>query len=112
MNEIFNLLASKVLDSVTHVKDWKSASLKIKRLEKNVGFESYYSDFADKLVEIDTTGDFQTSKAVHKLYEMTQSHPLQHSDWNRAIFTLYPDHKFSIEYIWDQDLHDRVCNNQ
>lgn len=28
--------------------------------------------------------------------------------WNRAIFRLEPDGKFSIEFIWDQQLHDQV----
>lgn len=28
--------------------------------------------------------------------------------WNRAIFSLTPDGKFNMEFIWDQDLHDEI----
>lgn len=28
--------------------------------------------------------------------------------WNRAIFTLEPDGKFDMEFIWDQELHDEI----
>lgn len=106
--EIFELLGSKVLDSIGDVGRWKSASLKIKKLDKNVGFESYYTNSIGDKVDIDTSVNYQTAKAVIKLYEITQNYPLEHKKWNRAIFTLYPDNKFDMEYMWDQELQDRV----
>lgn len=106
--EIFQLLAAKVLESVDRVPTWQSAALKIKRLEKNVGFESYYLSETGEQVDVDTSVNYQTAKAVHNLYDITQNHPLPHKNWNRAIFTLFPDNKFDIEYMWDQELQDRV----
>lgn len=106
--EIFELLANKALDSIKGIKDWKSVSLKIKRLEKNVGFESYYTDLKNNIIDVDTNVNYQTAKAIHKLYDITQNHPIEHKNWNRAIFTLYPDNSFEIDYIWDQDLQNQV----
>jgi len=108
ITEIFSLLGNKVLDSIESVNEWKSASLKIKRLEKNVGFECYYIDTKGNNIDIDTSVNYQTAKAIQKLYEITQNQSLEHINWNRAIFTLYPDSKFDIKYIWDQELQDRV----
>ncbi len=28
--------------------------------------------------------------------------------WNRAVFTLEPQGKFEMEFIWDQELHDEI----
>lgn len=28
--------------------------------------------------------------------------------WNRAVFTLSPNGKFDMEFIWDQELHDEI----
>ena len=108
--EVFQILGEKALESIREVSSWKSVSLKIKRLEKNVGFESYYIDHKDNKLGVDTSINYQTAKAIHELYEFTQSHPLEHKNWNRAVFTLYPDNKFDMEYIWDQELQDRVDN--
>ncbi len=106
--EIFEILGNKVLESIVGVSKWKSASLKIKRLEKNVGFESYYTNSVGDRIDIDTSVNYQTAKAIHRLYEITQNHPLEHKNWNRAVFTLYSDKEFDMEYIWDQELQDRV----
>ena len=106
--KIFELLANKVLDSVEGIINWKSAALKIKRLEGNVGFESYYVSSNEGQIDIDTKVNYQTAKAIHKLYEFTQNNPLKHKKWNRAVFTLYPDNQFNMEYIWDQELQDEV----
>lgn len=106
--EIFQLLGSRALESVKDIGAWKSVSLKIKRLERNVGFECFYLDADGKTVAVDTSVDYKTAKSIHALYEITQSHPLQHQNWNRAIFTLFPGNQFDMEYIWDQELQDRV----
>jgi hypothetical protein len=28
--------------------------------------------------------------------------------WNKSVFSLTPDGKFDMEFIWDQELHDEV----
>jgi hypothetical protein len=32
----------------------------------------------------------------------------ENNKWNRAVFTLEPQGKFGMEFIWDQELHDQI----
>ena len=107
MEEIFQILATAIVDLILE-EDFMSVTLKIKRLEKNVGFQGFYftSDNERKSLEV-WDFEFETD-LIHKLYEITQNNPLEHKNWNRAIFTLYPDNQFNMEYIWDQELQDEV----
>jgi hypothetical protein len=41
-------------------------------------------------------------------YIFTQTQFPIHKNWNKAIFTLYPDNKVEMEYIWDQELQDEI----
>lgn len=106
--EIFQILGESTLVSVSNIDLWKCAMLKIKRLEGNVGFESSYVNEQNSTIDIDTSVNYKTAKAVFELYDITQNHKLNHVDWNRAIFTVYPNREFNIEYIWDQELHDEI----
>ena len=78
------------------------------RVDKVVEFTGYFLNDKGEKNWIDVFNLKVENNVVHKLYQETQSHPLQHKDWNRAVFTLYPDDKFNMEYIWDQELQDRV----
>ncbi len=108
--EIFNKFAVVVLDSIAEINDWNKAILYIKLLKGSTGFESSYINLKNEEIRIDSCADYFTHKAVKGLYEITQNEFPKHKDWNRAIFALYPDNKFEIEYIWDQELQDQVDN--
>lgn len=106
--EIFQILGEATLKSVESIEGWSSAILYIERQEKSVGFKSSYKDENGKEIRVDTEADYFASKAVKQLYNFTSDHPLEHKDWNKAIFTVTPDSKFNIQYIWDQELQDEV----
>ena len=106
--DIFVQLANVVIESVQGIESWQKACLYVKRLKGNTGFESTYINKAGDEIKIDTTADYYTHRTVGRLYELTQHSIPNHKDWNRAIFTLFPNGKFEIEYIWDQALQDEV----
>jgi hypothetical protein len=106
--EIFEALALSTYKSVENINDWERAILYIQRIPGSVGFRSSYLNDQSELIPIDTEAGYLEGKLVHELYEITTTQFPIHANWNRAVFTLSPDHKFEIEYIWDQELHDEL----
>ncbi|KAA2242751.1 hypothetical protein F0L74_09495 [Chitinophaga agrisoli] len=43
---------------------------------------------------------------IRELHEITTEGGS--NKWNRAVFTLLPDGKFDMEFIWDQELQDEI----
>lgn len=108
VKEIFGKIGETVKQSVENIDGWKKAILYIKKLSGNTGFDSSYIDSSGEEIKIDTTANYYTHKAIGELYKITQTQFPKHKNWNRAIFTLFPNNKFEIEYIWDQELQDQV----
>jgi len=108
MEEIFELFGQGLADAIPSSQKYMKAILNIMRIDKVAEFNGYLIDKQDKKINLEIKLAYTHAKAVHKLHEITQSHPLEHRNWNRAIFTLYPDGKFEIEYIWDQELQDEI----
>ncbi|HEY8400099.1 MAG TPA: hypothetical protein VIK89_02495 [Cytophagaceae bacterium] len=106
--KIFEKFAAATLKSVQNINDWKKALLHIERQEKSVGFKSSYINSLDEEIKIDTEVDYYTSKAVQELYKITTKHPLKHINWNKALFSLYPNNHFEIDYMWDQEFQDEI----
>jgi len=105
--DIFLTLKEVVKKSISNIEKWDKALLYIKKMKGNTGFESSYI-YDGNEVKIDTTANYLTHKAVTKLYDITQNEFPKHKDWNRAIFTLFPNNKFEMEYIWDEELQQEV----
>lgn len=109
MEEIFIQL-SETLEQCLESKDWKKAVLEITRLDNAVRFTGYFIDNLQNQQNINVRFGFYDAEAVHQLYDLTVTHPLEHQNWNRAIFTLYPSDEFEIEYIWDEALEQELNN--
>lgn len=107
MEKIFNSLATSILKLIPNL-EFQSITLNIKRLEKNLGVQGFYINSHGDRKSLEVWDlDFDVN-LIHELYKLSQLPPLKHINWNRAIFKIYPDYKFNIEYIWDQELHDEV----
>lgn len=52
---------------------------------------------------VETHFGFEGVRAIQELYTITQTQPPIHKDWNKAVFTLYPDGKVNMEYIFDAE---------
>lgn len=81
------------------------------RMKRQIRMTSYGAFYVDELgkemrVLIDDDDDLYT--AIEELYTITQTQPPIHKDWNRAVFTLYPDGKVNMEYIFDAEWQAEV----
>lgn len=98
--EVFIRLAQKMADVVKLPFD--RVCVDIERGIYSVDFCSWlYYNNEKQNVDIDF--DIEDAKAILELYTITQTQPPIHKDWNRAAFTLYPDGKVNMEYIFDAE---------
>ncbi len=81
-------------------------SLSIERQEGMTGIEATVVNSDNEIDWIDV--DFDYDSAINNLYTITQTQPPIHKDWNKAVFTLYPDGKADMEYIWDAEMQAEI----
>jgi len=106
--EIFNQIAMSIIDVLPQGVKFKKAVLAIKRLKNNIGYTGYYILGNDTKVWLDIFSFNLENNVVESLYQLTQNQAPIHTNWNRAIFTLYPNSTSEIEYIWDKELQQEV----
>jgi hypothetical protein len=112
--EIFNLLAIGLIEDMPQGFEFKEAVLNILCIENTVEFNSYVIDINNEKRNLEVSMGYKYAKSVLELYQITQSQSPIHKNWNRAKYTLFPDGKMKIEYIWDEGLQnevDRLNNN-
>ncbi len=106
LSEIYHFIGN-VLSSNTE-GDWKETLLNIEVLEGYCSYEASYvtTDNVTKDMDVfefpDNFGD--NLMAIHKVTTEGGT-----NRWNRAVFKLWPDGKFDMEFIWDQELHDEIA---
>lgn len=99
--EVFIMLAQKMADVAKLPFD--RVCVDIERGISSVGFCSWlYYNNEKRNIEIHF--GYECAEAILELYTITQTQPPIHKDWNRAVFTLYPDGKVNMEYIFDAKL--------
>ena len=108
--EIFNLLANGLIDNIPQGKNFQKAILNIMVQPNMVEFKSYIIDDENKKIDLEISMGYKYAKAVLELYKITQTQPPIHTNWNRAIFTLFPNGISEIEYIWDEELQQDFDN--
>jgi len=106
--EIFNLLANGIIDAIPQGQKFKRAILNIIKQEGVVEFNSYLIDEGDNQQNLEINMGYKYAKSVLELYKITQTQPPIHANWNRAKYTLYPEGKMQIDYIWDEELQQEV----
>jgi len=106
--EIFIHLSKIVKESLSDVPEWNKGILYIKKLTGNTGFESSYFNSSNQEIKVSTKANYYTHKMIGELYNKTQNQFPKHTNWNRAIFTLFNDNKFEIKYLWDQKLQNEI----
>ncbi len=106
--EIFNLLANGIIDAIPQGMKFQEAILNIMHQKGVVEFNSFLLNETGHKVNLEINMGYKYSKAVLELYHITQNELPVHKNWNRAKYTLCPEGKMEIEYIWDQELQDQV----
>jgi hypothetical protein len=112
--EIFNSIANSIIDVLPQGEVFTYAVLEIKRLTANVGFTGYYFTPEEKKKWLNIFDFNLDSSMIEDLYTITQTQFPIHKNWNRAKYTLLPEGRMEIEYIWDEALQNEVdrLNNE
>lgn len=101
VDEIYEKLAKAVLSSI-ETDDWRKAHLHLEVIGTSVDFKGYLNDSE----RFNAPGGFSLARSVLNLHSITTEK--SNNKWNRGIFTLMPDGKFDMEFIWDQALQDEI----
>ena len=105
--EAFVFFASTMLRYMDG-KEFSACYLKIKRQVKMAGFSESYKDPDGVVKYFEIENGSEVCDVILDLYTITQTQPPIHKDWNKAVFTLYPDGKADMEYIWDAEWQARI----
>ncbi len=105
VNEIYLEIGQGIFDLI-EFDNWTEAKLFIIRLFKAVRFNGNYvlEDGSKKYLDVRSI-EIETD-SIHDLHTITTEGG--HNRWNRLEFTLFPDFKFDLQFIWDQELQDEV----
>ena len=111
VNEIYLKIGQTIFDAIEEEK-WLEAHLFIMRLENTIRFNAFYLSELDEKYVIKARKFSAIYESVHELHRITMQYG--HNRWNKLEFTLLPNFKFDLKFIWDQELQDEVdgYNNQ
>ena len=82
---------------------FSSCKLEIERQLGMSGFSPTLIDLQGEETSFRINEKHELHEVIRELYTITQTQPPIHKDWNKAVFTLYPDGKVDMEYIWDAE---------
>ena len=106
--KIFDLLAIGLLGDIPQGQSFDKAVLSIMRQPAMVEFKSYIIVNSNEKIDLEVSMGYKYAKLILELYKITQTQSPIHTDWNRAIFTLYPNGTSEMEYIWDEELQQEI----
>ena len=105
VNEIYLAIAQQICNIIED-ENWETAVLNIKRQDKSVGFSGFYLDIIKSKKFLDIWSIELEDDIIHELHAITTEGG--HNRWNKLEFTLFPDGKFDLQFIWDQEWQDEV----
>lgn len=105
VNEIYLEIGQNIYNLIED-DEFLNATLKIERQDKYVGYNGYYFNIKNERKYLDVRNLEINSDSIHELHAITTEGG--HNRWNKLEFTLYPDFKFNLEFIWDQEWQDEV----
>ncbi len=107
VNQIYTYLGQKIFDAIPdEINDWNRAIMFAKRLDKYFSAEAKLFLKVGEIELNNFEARWEMSEYVHELHAITTEGG--HNRWNRLEFTLFPDFKFDLQFIWDQELQDEV----
>ena len=103
VDEIYNLVATNIANSIDS-DNWEKAVLHIHGGGTSIGIDGYYIENGERLwlqVRSFDVSVYFSLKDLHKITTQGSSNP-----WNEAVFTLFPDGKFQIDFDYDASLEE------
>jgi hypothetical protein len=106
VDEIYLKIGREIV-KVIETSNWKNARLEFEIVGDGViGYTGdYFENNQDKDMSVENIDD-DITEWLKELHDITTKGG--NNRWNRSVFTLTPDGKFDMEFIWDQGLHDEV----
>lgn len=105
IEQVYQSLASNINNAIE--EDWSKAVVNIKTAGTMVNFKGVYLNINDIENQIKVSKfDFMLTFDILNLYKITTEGG--NNQWNKAIFTLFPNGNFDMEFIWDQAWHDEI----
>lgn len=101
VNDIYEKLGQAVMSNI-ETDNWSKAQLHLEVIGGSVDFKGFLNDNE----RFNAPGGFSLAKSVLNLHAITTEGGS--NKWNKAIFTLTPEGKFDMEFIWDQEFQDEV----
>ncbi len=88
--------------------DFTTCCLQMERQDGVTGFSAMFKDANEHKTSLRIDKRSELCEVIRDLYTITQTQPPIHRDWNKAVFTLYPDGKADMEYIWDAEMQAEI----
>ena len=106
VDEIYLKIAKEIFDAIEDA-NWSSATLRIELVGDGVvGYTGEYIKENDQKDISIRKISREMRNWVRDLHAITTEGGA--NKWNRAVYTLTPDGKFDMEFIWDQELQDEI----
>jgi hypothetical protein len=104
VNEVYNSLGGFLLSLLSN-EEWSRAELNLKIQPNVVGMSGKcYTSMND--VSLRTKFDNALEERIKWLHTVTTEG--EHNKWNKAKFSITPDNKFDMEFIWDETWQEEV----
>ncbi|MCU0337458.1 MAG: hypothetical protein MUF12_06310 [Sediminibacterium sp.] len=107
VDEIYTYLGQKLYDAIPdEIEIWDKAVMYAERLDKyfSAGATLFINEKKINLEDFDARTEM--AQNVHELHAITTEGG--HNRWNKLVFTLYPNFKFNLDFIWNQEWQDEV----
>jgi hypothetical protein len=104
-DDIYASIAQVVTDSIK--EEWTKAVLRIKCLPKSKGYRGHYFDSVGDKKQLEPRPPFELDDALNEFHALTTEGG--NNRWNYLYFTLYPNHQFEVDFIWDEDLAEEMA---
>jgi hypothetical protein len=99
--DVFIVFAKVLINAIPDGCSYKYCTLQLERLPNYSSVWAKITDYDANIQVLDIETDLYD--IIQDLYTITQTQPPIHKDWNKAVFTLYPDGEADMEYIWDAE---------
>jgi hypothetical protein len=105
IDEIYQTIASNIKDSAI-LDNWERGVLNLKVFVDTVEYNlNFFSPDGEKKGAKFKRHPQMTEMILHLHGTTTEG---GHNRWNRAVFKMWPNNKFEMEFIWDQELADEI----
>lgn len=105
VEEIYTFIGQVIVDNLDI--EWNEATFNMKVIEGVTGYHGGVKNIDNEFTSFSLRNfPDEMDDAIEKLHEITTEG--DHNRWNKAKFIMDANHKFEIEFIWDQEYQDEV----